>query len=50
MSVTRLRSLLRFPDIVVDVTTTQAGRTEFVVAGFDAGIPFPRYQPREPRE
>ena len=28
----------RFPDIVLDVTTTQEGRTELVAAGFDAGI------------
>jgi DNA-binding transcriptional LysR family regulator len=28
----------RFPDIVLDVTTTQEGRTELVDAGFDAGI------------
>lgn len=28
----------RFPDIVLEVTTTQEGRTELVVAGFDAGI------------
>ncbi len=28
----------RFPDIVLDVATTQEGRTELVVAGFDAGI------------
>ena len=28
----------RFPDIVLDVMTTQAGRTELVAAGFDAGI------------
>jgi DNA-binding transcriptional LysR family regulator len=27
-----------FPDIVLEVTTTQEGRTELVVAGFDAGI------------
>src|SRR5216117_3541397 len=28
----------RFPDIVLDLTTTQEGRTELVAAGFDAGI------------
>ncbi len=28
----------RFPAIVLDVTTTQEGRTELVAAGFDAGI------------
>ena len=28
----------RFPDIVLEVTTTQEGRTELVAAGFDAGI------------
>ena len=28
----------RYPDIVLDVTTTQEGRTELVAAGFDAGI------------
>jgi DNA-binding transcriptional LysR family regulator len=28
----------RFPDIVLDVTTTQEGRTELVAEGFDAGI------------
>jgi DNA-binding transcriptional LysR family regulator len=28
----------QFPDIVLDVTTTQEGRTELVAAGFDAGI------------
>ena len=28
----------RFPDIVLEVTTTQQGRTELVAAGFDAGI------------
>src|SRR5437899_5491999 len=28
----------RFPDIVLDVATTQEGRTELVAAGFDAGI------------
>jgi DNA-binding transcriptional LysR family regulator len=28
----------RFPDIVLDVTTTQEGRTELVASGFDAGI------------
>jgi DNA-binding transcriptional LysR family regulator len=28
----------RFPDIVLDVTTTQEGRAELVAAGFDAGI------------
>jgi DNA-binding transcriptional LysR family regulator len=28
----------RFPDIVLDVTTTQEGRTELVATGFDAGI------------
>jgi DNA-binding transcriptional LysR family regulator len=28
----------RFPDIVLDITTTQEGRTELVAAGFDAGI------------
>jgi DNA-binding transcriptional LysR family regulator len=28
----------RFPDIVLDVTTTQEGRTELIDAGFDAGI------------
>jgi DNA-binding transcriptional LysR family regulator len=28
----------RFPDVVLDVTTTQEGRTELVAAGFDAGI------------
>lgn len=28
----------RFPDIVLDVTTTQEGRTELIAAGFDAGI------------
>lgn len=35
----RLAALARrFPDIVLDVTTTQEGRTELVAAGFDAGI------------
>jgi DNA-binding transcriptional LysR family regulator len=28
----------RFPDIVLEITTTQEGRTELVAAGFDAGI------------
>jgi len=28
----------QFPDIVLEVTTTQEGRTELVAAGFDAGI------------
>ena len=28
----------RFPDIVLEVTTTQEGRTELVASGFDAGI------------
>jgi DNA-binding transcriptional LysR family regulator len=28
----------RFPDIVLDVATTQEGRTELVAGGFDAGI------------
>ena len=28
----------RFPDIVLEVATSQEGRTELVVAGFDAGI------------
>ena len=28
----------QFPDIVLDVSTTQEGRTELVAAGFDAGI------------
>ena len=28
----------RYPDIVLDVSTTQEGRTELVAAGFDAGI------------
>lgn len=28
----------RFPYIVLEVTTTQEGRTELVAAGFDAGI------------
>ena len=28
----------RFPDIVLEVTTTQEGRTDLVGAGFDAGI------------
>ena len=28
----------RFPDIVLDVTTSQEGRTELVAEGFDAGI------------
>jgi DNA-binding transcriptional LysR family regulator len=28
----------RFPDILLDVTTTQEGRTELVASGFDAGI------------
>ena len=28
----------RYPDIVLDVGTTQEGRTELVAAGFDAGI------------
>jgi len=28
----------QFPDIILDVTTTQEGRTELVAAGFDAGI------------
>ena len=28
----------RYPDIVLEVTTTQEGRTELVGAGFDAGI------------
>ena len=28
----------RFPAIVLDVTTTQEGRTELVASGFDAGI------------
>src|SRR5205809_7031812 len=28
----------RFPDIVLDITTTQEGRRELVAAGFDAGI------------
>jgi DNA-binding transcriptional LysR family regulator len=28
----------RFPDIVLEVTTTQEGRTELVAAGSDAGI------------
>jgi len=28
----------RFPDVVLEVTTTQEGRTELVAAGFDAGI------------
>lgn len=28
----------RFPEIVLDVTTSQEGRTELVAAGFDAGI------------
>jgi len=28
----------RYPDVVLDVTTTQEGRTELVAAGFDAGI------------
>jgi DNA-binding transcriptional LysR family regulator len=28
----------RFPDVVLEVTTTQEGRTELVMAGFDAGI------------
>jgi DNA-binding transcriptional LysR family regulator len=28
----------RFPDIVLDVSTTQESRTELVAAGFDAGI------------
>jgi DNA-binding transcriptional LysR family regulator len=28
----------RFPDIVLEVTTTQEGRTELVAEGFDAGI------------
>jgi DNA-binding transcriptional LysR family regulator len=28
----------RFPDIVLEVTATQEGRTELVAAGFDAGI------------
>jgi DNA-binding transcriptional LysR family regulator len=28
----------RFPDVVLDVATTQEGRTELVAAGFDAGI------------
>ena len=28
----------RFPDVVLDITTTQEGRTELVAAGFDAGI------------
>jgi DNA-binding transcriptional LysR family regulator len=27
-----------FPDIVLEITTTQEGRTELVAAGFDAGI------------
>lgn len=27
----------RYPDIVLDVSTTQEGRTELVAAGFDAG-------------
>jgi DNA-binding transcriptional LysR family regulator len=29
----------RFPDVVLEVTTTQEGRTELVVAGFDAALP-----------
>ena len=28
----------RFPDVVLEVATTQEGRTELVAAGFDAGI------------
>jgi len=28
----------RFPDVVLDVTTTQEGRTELVAEGFDAGV------------
>ena len=28
----------RFPDIVLEIATTQEGRTELVAAGFDAGI------------
>jgi DNA-binding transcriptional LysR family regulator len=28
----------QFPDVVLDVTTTQEGRTELVAEGFDAGI------------
>jgi DNA-binding transcriptional LysR family regulator len=28
----------RFPDIVLEVATTQEGRTELVMAGFDAGV------------
>ena len=28
----------QFPDIVLEITTTQEGRTELVAAGFDAGI------------
>jgi DNA-binding transcriptional LysR family regulator len=28
----------RFPDVVLEITTTQEGRTELVAAGFEAGI------------
>ena len=28
----------RFPDVVLEVATTQEGRTELVVAGFDAAL------------
>ena len=28
----------RFPDVVLEIATTQEGRTELVAAGFDAGV------------